>query len=143
MATTADVSVAGRICERLVGSLATPLRGRPRGLAVVASPQGEHHRLPGLMATACLRADRWRVHHLGADVPVGDLVTFVEITDPDVVVLSVTVASEAGRAARDRLVAEHVRVLMGRPAASLERLIGDLASQGPKQEKSDRTSNSR
>jgi MerR family transcriptional regulator, light-induced transcriptional regulator len=124
--TTADISVAAGICERLVGSLATPPRGRPRGLAVVASPEGEQHRLPGLMATACLRADRWRVHHLGADVPVGDLIKFAEVTDPDVVVLSVTVAHESGRATRDQLVAEHIKVLMGEPAAGLVRLIDDL-----------------
>ncbi|MDQ1501575.1 MAG: MerR family transcriptional regulator, light-induced transcriptional regulator [Actinomycetota bacterium] len=86
----AELVVAADLCQRLVGAMAAPLRGRPRGLAVVASPVGERHRLPSLMATAALRGCRWRVQHLGSDVPARDLIEFVEETLPDLVVLSVT-----------------------------------------------------
>lgn len=126
-ASSAEVVLAAEICDRLVGSLAAPPRGRPRGLVVVASPEGEHHRLPGLMATAALRAERWRVHHLGTDVPAADLAAFVQATTPDVVVLSVAAAVEAGTAARDRLVAGGGRrVLLGEAGAPLSRLLQDL-----------------
>jgi len=126
-ASSADIAVAAGICERLVGSLATPPRGRPRGLAVVASPEGEHHRLPGLMATVVLRADRWRVHHLGVDVPADDLVGFVQTTSPDVVVLSVMAAVDAGTAAHNRLVAEcGLRVVVGEAGARLSRLLHEV-----------------
>lgn len=91
----AEVLEAINLSERLVGTIAAPLRGRPRGLAVVASPSTERHRLPSLMATAVLRGSRWRVQHLGSGVPAGDLVEFVEETQPDLVVLSVTVWDEA------------------------------------------------
>jgi excisionase family DNA binding protein len=92
---TAEVVAAADLCERLVGAIAAPLRGRPRGLAIVASPVGEGHRLPSLMATAALRGNRWRVQHLGSGVPARDLVEFVEETEPSVVVLSTTVRSAA------------------------------------------------
>ena len=87
----AEVVAAADLSERLVGAMTAPPRGRPRGLAVVASPVGERHRLPSLMATATLRGCRWRVQHLGSDVPARDLIEFVEETLPDLVVLSVTI----------------------------------------------------
>lgn len=91
----AEVLAAADLCERLVGSIAAPLRGRPRGLAVVASPVGEEHRLPSLMATAALRGSRWRVQHLGSGVPARDLVEFVDETEPALVVLSTTLRTGA------------------------------------------------
>lgn len=66
--------------------MASPARGRPRGVVVVGSPEGEHHRLPSIMATAALRSDRWRVHHLGADVPEAEIVEFVQHVRPDLLV---------------------------------------------------------
>ena len=91
----AEVRAAARLCERLVGGISAPSRGRPRGLAVVASPVTERHRLPSLMATAALRGARWRVQHLGSGVPARDLVEFAKETQPEIVVLSVTVWDEA------------------------------------------------
>jgi excisionase family DNA binding protein len=91
----AEVVAATELCERLVGTIASPSRGRPRGVAVVASPVGERHRLPSLMVTAALRGRRWRVHHLGSDVPARDLIEFVEETLPELVVLSVTMRTPA------------------------------------------------
>ena len=91
----ADVAAAAELCERLIGALAAPPRGRPRGLAVVAGPVADRHRLPSLMATAALRANRWRVQHLGSGVPARDLVEFVEETVPDLVVVTFTVGGGA------------------------------------------------
>ena len=132
VASTADVALAAGICERLVGSLATPPRGRPRGLAVVASPEGEQHRLPGLMATAALRGERWRVHHLGADVPSIELAEFVRATTPDVVVLSVAVAVEAGNEAGQRVSGFcDAPVLLGQAGAPLARLLREVTDALP------------
>ena len=55
---------ASAICERLIAARARQPAGRPRGTAVVATVPGERHALPALMAAACLREDRWLVHHL-------------------------------------------------------------------------------
>ena len=114
----AEIAVATELCERLVGLLASPLRGRPRGLAIVASPDGERHRLPGLMATVALRGDRWRVHHLGCGAPAEDLADFVLAEEPDLLVLSVTTARAGVEAVRD-LVGDAVPVLVGAPGATL------------------------
>jgi excisionase family DNA binding protein len=91
----ADFVAASDTCERLAGLLVAPPRGRPRGLAIVASPEGERRRLPSLVTTALLRADRWRVHHLGCHVPAVDLAEFIEETLPELVVVSVADTSAA------------------------------------------------
>lgn len=117
---------ATAICEQLIGSRARQPQGRPRGTAVTATPPGEHHALPALMAAAVLREDRWRVHHLGTDLPVADLIEFARSVDADLVVLSagslgvVHLAVEAER----EILAElpEVRVAVGRPGATLRQL---------------------
>jgi MerR family transcriptional regulator, light-induced transcriptional regulator len=76
------------ICERLVGLLASPGRGRPRGMAVVAGPEAGGQRLPGLLATVALRSDHWRVHDLGPSVPAPDIVEFAADRCPAVIVLA-------------------------------------------------------
>jgi MerR family transcriptional regulator, light-induced transcriptional regulator len=76
------------ICERLVGLVASPRRGRPRGLAIVAGPEAGGQRLPGLLATVALRTDHWRVHDLGPSVPAPDIVEFASDRRPAVVVLA-------------------------------------------------------
>jgi hypothetical protein len=81
-------SLAESICERLVGLLAFPPQGRPRGSAVVAGPEPFGRRLPGLLVTVALRSDRWRVHDLGANVPAPEILEFVGERRPDVVVLA-------------------------------------------------------
>lgn len=113
-----EMAVAVEVCERLVGLLASPLRGRPRGLAIVASPTGERHRLPGLMATVALRADRWRVHHLGCGVPAEDLADFVLAEQPDLLVLSVATPTGSAEAVR-AVIGDSVPVLVGAPGAIL------------------------
>ena len=110
-----EVAVAAEICERLLGLLASPPRGRPRGLAIVASPDGERHRLPGLMATVAPRADRWRVHHLGCGIPAVDLAEFVMAEQPDLLVLSLTAVAAQGAATVLADAVGAVPVLVGAP----------------------------
>jgi MerR family transcriptional regulator, light-induced transcriptional regulator len=123
---SAQVRVAAGISERLVAMLATASRGRPRGLAVVASPSGEGHRLPSLMATVVLRADCWRVHHFGADVPADDLIEFALKRGASLVVLSPTLAElvdDARRLQDDFLHLYGLATLVGRPGAPLTELV--------------------
>jgi excisionase family DNA binding protein len=116
---------ATAICDRLLARLTTHPRGRPRGVAVVCTPPGETHALPAAMASVCLRADRWRVHHLGTEVPAADLAAMTGAVDADLVVFSVTLASAGGGAdavleagARDG-----VKVLVGGPGRNLRDLL--------------------
>ncbi len=116
---------ASAICERIIARIGVHPRGRPRGVAVVCTPPGEEHSLPAAMATLCLRADRWQVHHLGTQVPVPDLVALLASVKADLLVLSVCnpgligTPDEVGRAAREA----GVRVLVGGPARSLRQLV--------------------
>jgi len=116
---------ASAICERLIARIAVHPRGRPRGVAVVCTPPGEEHSLPASMATVCLRADRWQVHHLGTEVPVPDLVALLTSLKADLLVLSVCnpelngsagAAAAAGRAAG-------LTVLVGGPDRTLRQLV--------------------
>lgn len=119
-----QVAAAAELCEEIAGRLTAPPRGRPRGLGVVASPAGERHRLPSLMATVALRGDRWRVHHLGADVPEDELRDFVAESGPDVVVLCLTADDGPARDAAARVAADvAVPVVVGGPGGSLEELL--------------------
>lgn len=116
---------AAAICERLIARLAVHPRGRPRGVAVVCTPSGEEHSLPSAMATLCLRADRWQVHHLGTQVPVPDLLALVRAVKADILVLSVCNPALDGSidvtaaAVRDA----GVNVLVGGPGRPLRELV--------------------
>lgn len=90
---------ASAICERLIALHTAQPRGRPRGCAVVTTPPGERHALPALMAAACLREDRWLVHHLSADLPVAEVIRFVQDARATLVVLSAATDSGAADAA--------------------------------------------
>ena len=124
---------ATAICERLIASRARQPQGRPRGTAVTATPPGERHGLPALMAAACLREDRWHVHHLGADLPVADLIELAGAASADLVILSATSADAVRRATQaEREIAASlpvVRVATGRPGATL-RELRELAARG-------------
>ena len=117
---------AAQICERLVARLAVHPRGRPRGVAVVATHVGEEHGLPAAMAALVLRADRWQVHHLGTQVPTSDLVDLTRAVAADLVVLS---PANSGAVDDAQLVAAEVRartsahVLVGAPGAALRDLV--------------------
>jgi methanogenic corrinoid protein MtbC1 len=130
----AEMVAAADLCERLVGAMAAPLPGRPRGLAVVAGPVDEGHRLPSLMATAALRSNRWRVQHLGSGVPARDLAEFVEETRPSLVVLSLTMQTGEAKEFSHQLAASTtVPVLAGGAGERLGELLARIdAAVGPK-----------
>lgn len=86
--TIAEERRASGICERLLGRFSPSPPGRPRGVVVVCSPLIDEHRLPGEMATAVLREDHWRVHHLGVGVPEEEIVALIRRLAPDLVVIS-------------------------------------------------------
>jgi MerR family transcriptional regulator, light-induced transcriptional regulator len=117
---------ASAICERLIAARTHQPQGRPRGIAVVATPPGERHGLPALMATACLREDRWLVHHLAADLPAAEVTALVKETGANLVVLSsaTTEAVQGAGQEADEITrsAAGVRVLAGRPGDSLGQL---------------------
>jgi excisionase family DNA binding protein len=117
---------ASAICERLLATHTQQLPGRPRGTAVVATPPGERHGLPALMAAACLREERWLVHHLATDLPFAEVTRMAQDVRASFVVFSTTTADagrSAGAAAID-IVAAHpeLNVIIGRPGDSLHRL---------------------
>lgn len=117
---------ASAICERLIAARAQKPPGRPRGTAVTATPPGERHALPAMMAAACLREDRWHVHHLAADLPVGEVAALAADTGAGLVVLSSATtecAQIAQQAAQEmRLLLPGVHVLAGRPGDTLTQL---------------------
>jgi excisionase family DNA binding protein len=122
-ATVADEHRATAICERLLARLPTR-RTRVRGTVVVATPAGEHHALPALMASIALRYDGWRVHHLSSDLPAEDLAAFVERERPDLVVLSTTMPRKrAETVARRAARARGIPVLVGAAGRRLDELL--------------------
>ena len=115
---------ASAICERLIAAGAQQPQGRPRGVAVATTPPGERHGLPALMATACLREDRWLVHHLAADVPVAEVAELASQAGATLVVLSSATAdsARAARAEADEITRPGLRVLAGHPGGTLGEL---------------------
>ena len=116
---------ASAIVERLLGSLHPNHRGRRRGTVVVAALSGDHHALPTAMAAAALRDDNWHVHHLGCDVPAGEIEDFARIHHVDLVVLTVTASGRAADADRlaSTLERRGVRTLVGAPGRTLDELL--------------------
>ena len=129
---------ASAICERLLAMHTRQPAGRPRGTAVVATPPGERHGLPGLMAAACLREDRWLVHHLAADLPADEVARFAGQVGAGLVVLSSAMndtAHRAQQAARTIATASpHPAVLVGRPGDSLHDLLTRASHPQPASE---------
>jgi excisionase family DNA binding protein len=118
---------ASAICERLLASQIRQPAGRPRGTAVVATPPGERHGLPALMAAACLREDRWLVHHLASDLPVAEVARLAGQVGAGLVVLSAARSETAQQARQAAQVVAATRpglnVLAGRPGDSLHDLL--------------------
>lgn len=124
----ADEHRATAIIERLLSRLPSR-RTRARGTAVVATPAGEQHRLPSLMAAIALRQDGWRVHHLGSDLPEAELLAFLERERPDLLVLSPTAASaRAVRVAEAAAGRAGVSVLTGGSGRRLADLVIEARS---------------
>lgn len=119
---------ASAICERLLARLAVHPRGRPRGVAVVATPPGDRHGLAATMATVALRSDRWQVHHLGTEVPTKDLVELAVAVGADAVVLSVAnpVARPEAERSAEALRAAGIRTLVGGEGLTLRDLLAQV-----------------
>jgi excisionase family DNA binding protein len=96
--TIAQEHRATAICERVIAARAAQPAGRPRGIAVVATPQDERHAIPALMATACLRENHWHVHHLACDLPAPEISTLAAAVSANLVVLSTASTTGATRA---------------------------------------------
>jgi MerR family transcriptional regulator, light-induced transcriptional regulator len=122
---------ASAICERLIATHSRQPAGRPRGTAVVATPPGERHSLPSLMAAACLREGRWLVHHLASDLPLEEVTRLADQVGADLVVLSSAkgeTARQAQQAAQAITAARpQLNVLVGRPGDSLHDLLAGAA----------------
>jgi excisionase family DNA binding protein len=121
----ADEHRASAICTKLLARISVHPRGRPRGIAVVTTVPGEGHELPGMMASMALRAERWQVHHLGTQVPYDQLASLAKREGARLVVLSVTdmrVQADSDRFAQRVEEELHMRVLVGRPGATLTEL---------------------
>jgi len=115
---------ASAICERLIAPLAArQARGRPRGVAVTATPPGERHGLPALMAAGALREDHWLVQHLATDLPANEVGRLAHDVAARLVVLSAATeeGAERGAAEAAQLAQAYpgLLVLAGRPGESL------------------------
>jgi MerR family transcriptional regulator, light-induced transcriptional regulator len=115
---------ASAICERLIASIAgRQPRGRPHGVAVTATPPGERHGLPALMAAGSLREDHWLVQHLGTDLPANEVGRLAHDVAARLVVLSAATDGGAERGAAEAVQLAQaypgLLVLAGRPGESL------------------------
>lgn len=123
---------ATAICERILGRISTHPRGRPRGTAVVTTPYGDLHSIPSAMAALALREDRWRIHHLGANVPVADVLTLCEEVGATVVVITstnTTLERDADELA-DAVRAAGRTALVGKPGMTLRHLVEQARATG-------------
>jgi len=129
---------ASAICERLIAPLAARQpRGRPRGVAVTATPPGERHGLPALMAAGSLREDHWLVQHLAADLPASEVGQLADNVAARLVVLSAATEEGAERGAAEAAELAQgypgLLVLAGRPGESLYDLreLTRMLADGP------------
>lgn len=115
---------ASGIIDRILGEQHPMPRGHRRGVVVVASLSGDRHGLATTLAAVALRDDNWTVHHLGADVPPEDLVSFCRETEADLATLTVTTLElrETVQNTADKLTACGHRALVGAPGQTLEHL---------------------
>ena len=118
---------ATAICERLIAAHSSQPAGRPRGTAVVATPQDERHGMPALMAAASLQENHWHVHHLAADLPPEEISRLAAQVGANLVVLSTASASGAAQAERAARVVQttmpDATVLIGHPGEKLLDLV--------------------
>lgn len=125
---------ASAIVERILGELTPTPRGRKRGTVMVAAVSGDLHALPTAMAAAALRADNWRVEHLGANMPPDELVDFCATHGITVAVLSVT-TREAAAVANQVAVAlrkSATHVVLGGPGRTLDDLLLEVRATTPR-----------
>ncbi len=96
---------------------------------MVAAVSGDLHSLPTTMAAAALREANWHVHHLGADMPGDELVSFCDAHEEiDAVVISLTnpEAAEEAADAADRIRLAGTPTLVGGAGKTLGGLIDDV-----------------
>ncbi len=116
---------ASAIAERVLADLSPNPRGRRRGTVAVAALSGDNHSLPTMMATVALRDANWRVHHLGADTPPAEMISFCAQLPVDLAVLAVTnpdsieVAEHTAAALRSA----GIRTIVGGPGRTLDDLL--------------------
>jgi excisionase family DNA binding protein len=129
---------ASAICERLIAPLAArQRRGRPRGVAVTATPPGERHGLPALMAAGTLREDHWLVQYLATDLPASEVGRLADDVAARLIVLSAVTEEGADRGATEAAqlaqACPGVLVLAGRPGESLHDLreLSRMLAEGP------------
>ena len=90
------------------------------------------------MATACLREDRWLVHHLATDLPVNEVTGLARLAGASLVVLSsaTTESARLAREAADEITRSEagLHVLTGQPGDTLSRLrqLARAAAEGPR-----------
>ncbi len=113
------------IVERILGEITPNPRGRRRGTAVVAAIAGDRHSLPTTMAAVALRDDHWHVHHLGADIPVEEILDFCALHPVDIVVLTSTnpATHDDSCTAADRVRSSGTPAIVGEPGRTLDELI--------------------
>lgn len=116
---------ASSIVERLIGSLAPNPRGRRRGTVMVAAIAGDRHSLPTTMAAVSLRADHWQVHHLGADLPGEQFLSFRDQNHIDLAVITVTNPDvrRFAESTAEGLEASGTPVIVGGPNETLKDLL--------------------
>jgi excisionase family DNA binding protein len=120
--TVADEHQASAVVLRLIGRLGPQLRrrGRPRGSIVLATPPGELHGLPVAILGDLVRAEGFRVHDLGADVPADSVAQIAAGAER-----LVAVGFGATTAGRDRQLRAAVRTV--RAAVDVPVVVGGAA----------------
>lgn len=119
---------ASAIVERILGDIAPNPRGRRRGTAVVAAVAGDRHGLPTTMAAVTLREANWHVHHLGADMPVDDLIDFCSSHEIDIAVLTLSIPETrpTAESAAQRLDELAIPTIIGGPGRTLDELRDEV-----------------
>jgi MerR family transcriptional regulator, light-induced transcriptional regulator len=87
--------LATAITESMLNLAYPYIFARPRTgkSAVVACLPNEHHQIGGKMVADCFELNGWRSYYLGANTPLCGLRSLIDDKRPDVVAISVTMAS--------------------------------------------------
>lgn len=132
--TPAQEHLATAAVERVVAGTLSPLAVPPDApTVIVTTPAGERHQSGALLAAAAAATTGWHVIFLGADLPAESIAEAAVATGAEAVGLSLVFAENRMRAVSElrelrRLLAPHVRMLVGGGAASA--LRSDLEPAG-------------
>lgn len=89
----ADEHAATSVSEQAIDAVFPAAPSTPAGVAIAACPEGEWHSLSLRMVSAAATEAGFAVHFLGASVPSGDLVRYLDRVGPDLVLLSSAIPS--------------------------------------------------